>query len=54
MINLDDREKIISKYEIDKRVIFYHCTSEYPCPFEHLFLNVVKQKSQLSDDNWLF
>ena len=42
MINLDDREKIISKYEIDKRVIFYHCTSEYPCPFEHLFLNEIR------------
>lgn len=42
MVNLDERDIIISKYENDIRVIFYHCTSEYPCPFEYLFLNEIK------------
>ncbi len=25
-----------------KRIVLYHCTSEYPCPFERLYLNEIK------------
>ena len=28
----------ISKLKIEERTVLYHCTSEYPCPFEHLYL----------------
>lgn len=42
MISKEEREKIIDfilKSGVDfKRLVMYHCTSEYPCPFERLYL----------------
>lgn len=29
-------------YDCAKRIVLYHCTSEYPCPFERLYLNEIK------------
>lgn len=28
----------ISELNLKDRVVLYHCTSEYPCPFDHLYL----------------
>lgn len=41
MITREEKQKLYAKYNelgIGERVILYHCTSEYPCPFEHLYL----------------
>lgn len=29
---------MLSEMGLENRVVIYHCTSEYPCPFEHLYL----------------
>jgi len=28
----------LSELKLEERVVLYHCTSEYPCPFERLYL----------------
>lgn len=34
---------LIAKSNVDwSRIVLYHCTSEYPCPFEHLYLNQIR------------
>lgn len=33
-----DLYHLLSELEIANRTVIYHCTSEYPCPFEHLYL----------------
>lgn len=41
MITPEERENLystINQLGIKDRVVLYHCTSEYPCPFEHLYL----------------
>ncbi len=41
MIDLEEKKKIywfIMDRGIEDRVVLYHCTSEYPCPFNHLYL----------------
>ncbi len=39
----------LQNYLSDKvdRVVIYHCTSEYPCPFERLYLNELKKLADL-------
>lgn len=44
MLTKDEKDNLTSLfYSWQKRMIFYHCTSEYPCPFEHLYLLEIKQ-----------
>lgn len=39
MTNRADREIIFNELEKNKeRIVLYHCVSEYPCPFERMFL----------------
>jgi len=41
MILPDERATLlekISKLKTENRTVLYHCTSEYPCPFERLYL----------------
>ena len=33
-----DLYAMLSDMNLSDRVVIYHCTSEYPCPFEHLYL----------------
>lgn len=33
-----DLYTLLSELKIEDRTVIYHCTSEYPCPFEHLYL----------------
>lgn len=33
-----DLYTMLSEMDLEDRVVLYHCTSEYPCPFEHLYL----------------
>jgi sialic acid synthase len=42
MLSLEDKKKVIDRYKSYK-IIFYHTTSEYPCPFENLFLLEIKK-----------
>lgn len=42
MTCVEERHSIIDKYR-SKNVFFYHTTSEYPCPFENLFLLEIKK-----------
>ena len=42
MVNYQQRESILSRYGQNKNVLFYHCTSEYPCKFENLYLKEIK------------
>lgn len=34
---------MLSELKIEDRVVLYHCTSEYPCPFEHLYLMEIER-----------
>jgi sialic acid synthase len=44
MTDREDRETIDAFLEIYKtRIVVYHCTSAYPCPFEKLFLMEIPQ-----------
>jgi|688.fasta_scaffold153001_3 sialic acid synthase len=40
MMNQDDRNILFTKFK-SKNVIFYHTTTEYPCPFERLYLKEI-------------
>lgn len=41
---------LIGRYPL-KRWMIYHCTSEYPCPFEHLYLlNIDKWRNGFKND----
>lgn len=42
MLNLDERSYITEKFN-DDRVVFYHTTSEYPCPFDRLYLKEIQK-----------
>jgi N-acetylneuraminate synthase len=42
MLSFTDRERLFDKYSSEKNIIYYHCTSEYPCKFENLYLNEIK------------
>jgi len=33
-----DLYKMLSQLNLKDRLVIYHCTSEYPCPFENLYL----------------
>ncbi len=51
MVTLEERSEII-RYAGDKgvdqsRIVWYHCTSEYPCPFDRLYLNEIKTLKSL-------
>lgn len=37
----------LSELGIQDRTIIYHCTSEYPCPFEHLYLLEIPELKKL-------
>ena len=40
MLSLEERSSVINRYN-HSSVIFYHTTTEYPCPFERLYLNEI-------------
>jgi sialic acid synthase len=40
MLSQDDRKFLFKKYE-KANVLFYHTTTEYPCPFERLYVKEV-------------
>lgn len=43
---------VIYSHNMHHRVVIYHCTSEYPCPFEHLYLNeLITLKNHIFKDN---
>lgn len=46
MINREEKRKLY-EFIIDRgagaRIVLYHCTSEYPCPFDHLYLLEIKR-----------
>lgn len=46
MLSGEERHNVINRYKSEK-VIFYHTTTEYPCPFERLYLreisNIMKE-----------
>jgi sialic acid synthase len=43
MTNISDREDIFNKlYKNKDKIIFYHCVSEYPCPFERMQMLGIK------------
>lgn len=46
MVSREERISIFKFFqdeEVDpKRMVLYHCTGEYPCPFENLYLNDLK------------
>lgn len=47
MMDASDRNKFFQWFQgltdLDKnRTVIYHCTSAYPCPFEHLYLEDIK------------
>jgi len=42
MLSSEERINLIKKYALSK-IVFYHTTSEYPCPFENLFLLEIKK-----------
>lgn len=46
---IQDLIQYLSNKKIDTaRYLLYHCTSEYPCPFEHLYLEEIRNiKKQL-------
>lgn len=33
---------LATPFSVRSRIVLYHCTSEYPCPFEHLYLQEIK------------
>lgn len=42
MIHPQELEKLVDflkTYICSERIVLYHCTSEYPCSFEHIYLN---------------
>ena len=45
MTTADELDEILTfvtrSAAISERTVIYHCTSEYPCPFEHLFLEEI-------------
>jgi len=44
MITKEERQEIIDfmKNKVDpSRVVYYHCTNEYPTPFNHMYLNEI-------------
>lgn len=46
MLSIAERSELythIIELGIQKRVVIYHCTSEYPCPFEHLYLREIEK-----------
>lgn len=46
MISREEKKKLY-EFIIDRgvqaRIVLYHCTSEYPCPFDHLYLLEIEQ-----------
>lgn len=51
MVTVEERLEIIRFVDdlgVDpERFVWYHCTSEYPCPFERLYLNEIKTLKKL-------
>lgn len=43
-----DLYAILSEMRIKDRVVVYHCTSEYPCPFDHLYLLEIERLKEIS------
>lgn len=41
MLGLSERLEIMTRYK-DRGVIFYHTTTEYPCPFHRLYLKEIE------------
>jgi len=44
MVSKEERSEIINyfvKHNMGSRLVVYHCTSEYPCPFERLYLREI-------------
>lgn len=41
MINREQKENIYNRYGVFPNIVFYHCTSEYPCKFENLYLKEI-------------
>lgn len=39
---------MLSDMSLRERVVIYHCTSEYPCPFKHLYLLEIENMRQLT------
>ena len=46
-----EQEKFLLKLYVNdsfaSRAVIYHCTSEYPCPFEHLYLNEILELKKM-------
>lgn len=42
MLSFMDREMLFDRYVGEKKIVYYHCTSEYPCKFDSLYLNEIK------------
>jgi N-acetylneuraminate synthase len=38
-----DLYEMISSMDLKDRVVIYHCTSEYPCSFDHLYLREIER-----------
>lgn len=50
MITIQEKEDLYQfiNDEMDThRIVLYHCTSEYPCPFEHLYLEEIRKLHSL-------
>ncbi len=43
-----DLYTMLSELKIKDRVVIYHCTSEYPCPFDRLYLLEIERLKQIS------
>lgn len=39
----------VNIYKCPQRVVLYHCTSEYPCKFEHLYLLEIQKLKQIAN-----
>ncbi len=43
-----DLYAMLSQMKIKDRVVVYHCTSEYPCPFDRLYLLEIERLKEIS------
>ena len=47
MLTPNERNDILNNfYNFKHRIVIYHCTSIYPCPFDKLYLNEIKELSK--------
>jgi N-acetylneuraminate synthase len=46
MLSLVERNMLLHKYS-GKNVVFYHTTTEYPCPFEKLYIKEISKIVEL-------